>query len=107
MEVVAIGGETFAGSSPPSHWPNIHQQILTMKNSSKFDKDPEVELDRLRAETQPALGRRPVADKRMMIRIFPQQSRIAAMGGEAAMKLKLMAYIEKAFAATGKKKRKK
>lgn len=72
-------------------------------NKRAFDKDPEKELDRLRAETQPALGRRPVADKRVMIRIFPQQSRIAAMGGEAMLRLKLVDYIEKVYKKTIKK----
>lgn len=54
----------------------------------------------------PALGRRPVADKRVAIRIFPQQSRIDALGGEAEMKIKLMAWIEKQYAAKNKKKKK-
>lgn len=49
------------------------------------------------------LGRRPVDDKRKAIRIFPQQSRIDALGGDIPLKLKLAAYIEREYKKTLKK----
>lgn len=54
----------------------------------------------------PPLGRRPVTDKRKAIRIFPQQSRIDALGGEDALKKELAGYIEKKYQKTIKKKNK-
>ena len=79
------------------------------KRGETISIDPEwlqKEIDRLRAGSPPTLGRRPVADKRQMIRIFPQQSRIDALGGESALKIKLMTYIEKVYAAGAKKLKK-
>ena len=43
-------------------------------------------------------GRKPIDDKRIPIRIFPQQSRVDLLKGEAIVKVLCMNYIESEYA---------
>lgn len=52
-------------------------------------------------------GRKPLKDKRIPIRIFPQQSRIDVLGGEEKIKEFIMDQVEKEYSARLNKKSKK
>ena len=43
-------------------------------------------------------GRKPIADKKIPIRIFPQQSRVELLKGEEIVKVMCMNYIESEYA---------
>ena len=45
-------------------------------------------------------GRKPIDDKRIPIRIFPQKSRVELLRGEEVVKVLCMNYIESEYART-------